>query len=181
MKIILLNLKTNKTNFMKNIILKNGLIGGFVIASSMIIGTYLCYNNPKGFESSYAIGFGGMLLAFIFIYIGIEKYKNKINNGKITFIKALQVGSLITLVISTIYVGVWLIEYYFFFPDFIEKYAQSVLSHTKPSDLADATAKMDSYKEMYKNPVMIILLTFMEIVPMGLAITLISALILKKK
>ena len=166
---------------MKNIILKNGLIGGLIIASSMIIATHLCYNKPKGIESSYAFGFGGMLLAFIFIYFGIEKYKNKINDGKISFIKALQVGFFITLIISTIYVGVWLIEYYIFFPDFIEKYAQSVLAQTKPSDIGDATAKMDSYKEMYKNPVMIILLTFMEIVPMGLAITLISALILKKK
>ena len=166
---------------MKNIILKNGLIGGLIIAISMIIGTYMCYYNPKGFEPSYTLGFGGMLLAFVFIYVGIEQYRNKINNGKISFGKALQVGSLIALLISAIYVGVWLIEYYNFFPDFIEKYAQSELAHTKPADLADTTAKMNTYKEMYKNPVMIVLLTFMEILPMGLAIALISALILKKK
>lgn len=166
---------------MKNIILKNGLIGGLIIATSMVIGTYMCYHSKKGFEPSYALGFGGMLLAFVFIYVGIEQYRNKINNGKISFVKALQVGFLIALLISAIYVGVWLIEYYNFFPDFIEKYAQSVLAQTKPSDLAEATSKMNSYKEMYKNPVMIILLTFMEILPMGLAIALISALILKKK
>ena len=166
---------------MKNIILKNGFIGGLIIATSMVIGTYMCYHNPKGFEPSYTLGFGGMLLAFVFIYVGIEQYRNKINNGKISFGKALQVGSLIALLISAIYVGVWLIEYYNFFPDFIDKYAQSVLAQTKPSDLAEATTKMDSYKEMYKNPVMIILLTFMEILPMGLAIALISTLILKKK
>ena len=166
---------------MKNIILKNGLIGGLIIATSMIIGTYTCYHNPKGFEPSYALGFGGMLLAFAFIFSGIEQYRKKIGNGKVSFGKAFQVGSLIALLISSIYVGVWLIEYYNFFPDFIEKYAQSELAHTKPSDLAETTAKMDSYKEMYKNPILIILLTFMEILPMGLAIALISALILKKK
>ncbi len=165
---------------MKNIILKNGTIGGLIISISMAIGTYLCYNSPKGFEPNYALGFGGMLLAFIFIYLGIERYR-KIANGKISFSKALQIGSLITLLISTFYVGVWLIVYYNFFPDFIEKYAQSEIAHATPSELAEVTTKMESNKEMYKNPLMIILLTYMEIVQFGIVITLISSLILKKK
>lgn len=166
---------------MKNIILNNGLIGGLIIATSMVIGTNMYYNNPKGFEPSYTLGFGGMLFAFVFIYLGIEQYRNKISNGKISFGKALQVGSLIALLISSIYVGVWLFVYYNFFPDFIDKYAQSELTRAKLSDFAEAKIKMDSYKEMYKNPLLIILLTLMEILPMGLAIALISTLILKKK
>jgi hypothetical protein len=166
---------------MKNIILKNGLIGGLIIATSMVIGTYMCYYNPKGFEPSYSLGFGGMLLAFVFIYLGIEAYRKKTANGSLSFGKAFQVGSLIAILISAIYVGVWLIEYYIFFPDFIEKYAQSELANTKPEELVATTAKMETYKEMYKNPLLIILLTMMEILPMGLAIALISALILKKK
>lgn len=166
---------------MKNIILKNGLIGGLIIATSMVIGINLYYNNPKEFEPNYALGFGGMLFAFVFIYLGIEQYRNKISNGEISFGKALQVGTLIALLISAIYVGVWLVAYYNFFPDFIDKYAQSELAHAKLSDFAEAKTKMDSYKEMYKNPLLIILLTLMEILPMGLAIALISALILKKK
>jgi hypothetical protein len=166
---------------MKNIILKNGLIGGLIIAFTMVSSAYMCYTDPKGFEPNFALGFGGMLLSFVFVYLGIEKYKKSISEGKITFFKAVQIGTLITLFISTIYVGVWLLVYYNFFPDFIDKYAQSEIAHAKPSDIAATTAKMNSYKEMYKSPFSIIALTYMEIAPLGLIITLISSLILKKK
>jgi hypothetical protein len=166
---------------MKNIILKNGLIGGLIIAFTMVSSAYVCYNDPKGFEPNFALGFGGMLLSFVFVYLGIEKYKKSISDGTITFYKAFQIGTLITLIISTIYVGVWLIVYYNFFPDFIDKYAQSEIAHAKPSELAEVTTKMESYKEMYKNPFSVIAITYMEIVPLGVIITLISSLILKKK
>ncbi|WP_309640972.1 hypothetical protein [Flavobacterium sp.] len=40
---------------------------------------------------------------------------------------------------------------------------------------------MAMYKEWYKNPLLVILMTYAEIFPIGLLIALISALILKKK
>ena len=40
---------------------------------------------------------------------------------------------------------------------------------------------MESYKEMYKSQILIVLLTYMEILPVGLVITLISSLLLKRK
>lgn len=166
---------------MKNIILKNGIFAGLIVTAFMLYGTISLQKNPKDFEPSYVLGFTGMILAFTFIFIGIKQFRDKINDGYVTFGQGFKVGFLIALFASAIYVGVWLIEYYFFFPDFMERYAEFELSHAKPEELAEKTKEMASYKEWYKNPILIILLTFMEILPLGLLITLISALILKRK
>ena len=40
---------------------------------------------------------------------------------------------------------------------------------------------MAEFKEMYKNPLFVIVVSFGEVLPVGLIVALISALILKKK
>ncbi|MBX9692003.1 MAG: DUF4199 domain-containing protein [Cyanobacteria bacterium] len=151
----------------------------------MVIATVMCYNNPD-FKSSEITGFTGMLLAFSFIFLGIRNFREKRSNGIITFGKALRIGLLIALIASTCYVVAWLIEYYFFLPDFMEKYSAFQLKEAKTSGLNAAAIQekaqeMAKYKAWYKNPLLIILLTFMEILPFGVVVALISALILKKK
>jgi hypothetical protein len=48
-------------------------------------------------------------------------------------------------------------------------------------DVAAIQRDMQNYQEMYKNPVFVVLITYAEVVPMGLLVTLISALVLKRK
>jgi hypothetical protein len=104
----------------------------------------------------------------------------------ISFGKAFKVGFFMTLIASTIYVIVWLIEEHYFFPDFIDKYTAHELSKLQASGisaekLASKTKELVDAKEMYKNPALKILFTYTEILPVGLVVTLISALILKRK
>jgi hypothetical protein len=155
---------------MNNIILKNGLLGSMTL--------YMKAYPEK--EVSMMIGFAGMLLAFIFVVNGI-KQQREANNGFISFGKAFLTGFWITLIISTIYVLVWLVILYNFFPNFMEHYANMAIEKASPNEVAKVTEEMNSYKEMYKNPVMVILLTYMEILPLGIVFSFISALILKKK
>lgn len=49
------------------------------------------------------------------------------------------------------------------------------------AELAKETASMAKYREMYKYPVMVVLLTYMEVLPLGLVVSLIAALVLKRK
>ena len=56
-----------------------------------------------------------------------------------------------------------------------------VLKNTKPELVAEKTAEMNQMKAWYKNPVMVILLTYMEIFPIGILYTLVSSIVLKRK
>jgi hypothetical protein len=177
---ISLSLNTNpKTIIMQNNIFKNGILGGIIAAIVMASMVFYMKANP-GQEPNTIIGFSSMLLAFIFVILGV-KQERAINNGVITFGRAFLTGLAISFVISTIYVLAWLIIYYNFFPDFMDQYSEMVLKNTKPEEFAAKVTEMNQMKEWYKNPLMIILLTYMEILPIGIVVSLIGALTLKKK
>ena len=131
-------------------------------------------------------GYTLMILAFSFIFVATKITRDKYNGGTISFGKAFRVGLYITLIASTIYVIVWLIDFYTFNPDFAEKYAASVLDNLKASGASQAevtqkTADLAKLGEMYKNPIFVILLTYAEIFPVGLLISLINAWVSKRK
>lgn len=162
---------------MNTIVIKNGLIGGMIVSAVMAGMTLYMKSNTEN-EPSVIIGIFSMIIAFSFLVFGIIQQR-KIDNGIISFGKAFMTGLKITLIIATIYVLVWLIIYYNFFPNFIEQYTEMVLKKTSPEDLVAKTAEMDQMKEWYKSPILVILLTYGEILPLGLIISLLSSLILK--
>lgn len=164
---------------MNKIVLKNGLFGSSIVTALLLSVTFYMKANPEK-EVSMFFGFAGMLLAFFFVVLGIKQQKDA-NNGFISLGKAFLTGFWITLIISTIYVIVWLIIFYNFFPNFAEHYTDMAIAKASPDEVAQVTEEMNSFKEMYKNPIMVILLTYMEILPLGIVFSLISALILKKK
>lgn len=168
----------------KNILIY-GLISGLIISALMAVNLSMCVKSGD-FEGSMWIGYASMLIAFSMILVGIKNYRDKYNGGVISFGKAFKVGFFITLIASTIYVIVWLIEERLFFPDFIDRYTANEIKKLQSSgisttDLASKTKDLEQAKEMYKNPILKILFTYAEILPVGLVVTLISALILKRK
>jgi hypothetical protein len=170
---------------MKKIVLVCGLIAGLIVSAMMLI-TMAIYTSTGNFENGMIYGYASMLLAFSLIFVGIKNYRDKYNNGIISFGKAFKIGILITLIASTMYVIVWLIDYFYFIPDFGEKYAAHMLEKLKASgaseiEIAKQTKEMASFSTMYKNPFFNALMTYAEIIPVGLIVTLISSLILKKK
>jgi len=170
---------------MKKTVLLYGAISGSII-TAMMVGTTIWFYKNADFEGNMALGYTAMILAFSFIYMGIKNFRDKHNDGVISFGKAFKVGLYISLVASTMYVGVWLIEYYLFIPDFMERYSALVLEKATSEGLSQAeidkkTAEIEMFKDLYRNPLGVILLTYAEVLPLALLIALISALILKRK
>lgn len=164
---------------MNKIILKYGILGGIVASLVMTSITIYMMNHP---EETVGMFFGmlTMILAYSFIILGILKLRKE-NNNTLPFSKAFLCGLGIIFISSTIYVLVWLLIYYNFFPNFMEHYCELALKQTPPEELVAKKAEMEQYKELYKSPIGVILLTYMEILPIGAIFALISAFILKKK
>jgi len=168
---------------MKKIVIVFGLIAGVIVSGLMLINMI---NHDKNYQGSMIVGYASMLIAFSFIFVGVKSFRDKHNDGTISFGKAFKIGLFIALIASTMYVVVWMFYYYLFIPDFMDKYAAKMLFDAKQNgatsaELAATKSEMAGYKEMYKNPVYVVLLTYSEILPLGLLVSLISALILKKK
>jgi hypothetical protein len=93
---------------------------------------------------------------------------------------------MISLIASTIYVLTWAVEYNFFLPDFMDKYSAMQIKQLKESGVSGAALEeslksVESARVNYKNPFFFAAYTYMEILPIGILIALISALILRRK
>lgn len=165
---------------MKKIVLVFGIIIGLVFCANIGFMVYWMYHNPD-LKGSELVGYAVMVVVFSLIYIGVRNYRNKQLDGFISFGKAFKTGALIALLGSAIYVAAWLFSYYLFVPDFMDIYSDYVLKNCTPEDLPAKTKEMADFKELYKNPLFVILITFLEVLPIGLVVALVSALILKRK
>ena len=171
----------------KNIIIY-GLIAGIVV-SILMLSTVNYISHCEGnvdYDTSMLIGYASMLIAFSLVFVGIRNYRDKYNGGVISFGKAFKIGIMIVLIASTIYVVAWLIDYFFFIPDFMEKFSAQEIDKLKASgasqiEIDKETKEMANMVKMFKNPLFNAMMTFAEILPVGLIVTLISSLILKRK
>ena len=162
-----------------------GMIAGLILAVWLMAGIAWCYTTGN-FNGSMILGYASMILAFSLVFAGVKNHRDKFNNGIISFGKAFKIGLYIALIASAMYVLVWLVDYYVFIPDFMDKYSAHVIKEIKtsgatPNEMAAKTKEINSMKEMYKNPLLVVLLTFLEVFPIGLVVSIITALILKRK
>jgi len=162
-----------------------GTIAGLIITSFALYSARECYTNPD-MQTNDVVGYAGMIAVFSLVFIGIKNYRDKYKSGIISFGQAFKTGLYITLVASGMYVVVWLVDYYVFIPDFLDKYIPHVLKEATrngatEAEIQEKAAEMANFKEMYKNPLFVVVVTFLEVFPVGLAVSLVSALILKRK
>jgi hypothetical protein len=166
---------------MKRNILIFGLIAGIIST----IG-FLTVGTGNHFDDGMLYGFGSMLLAFSMIFVGIRNYRDKYNGGHISFGKALLCGSGIAFVASTVYVFTWQIDFFFFNHDFIDQYTAYLLEKMKKKgssvvEIEKFLKEQAEFKVNYQKVWFNALVTYTEILPVGILVALICAAILKKK
>jgi len=170
---------------MKRIVLTFGLIAGAIMAAMMAI--TMPFHDRISPSNGMVIGYTTMVLAFLLVFFGIRSYRDTVGAGKISFGRALGVGLLIMLIASACYVVTWEIIYFNFLPDFAEKCAAYEIQKVRASGKSPAEIERDvesirSMMDLYgKNILVNIAFTFLEPLPVGVPMTLISALILRRR
>lgn len=170
---------------MKKIVLTFGLISGAISAGLMLATVPFIYR--IGFEWGTVVGYTGMVLSFLMVFFGVRSYRENVGDGYISFGRAFQVGILIALISSLIYLVTWEIVYQNWLNDFPEKYTNYTIEKARASgasaeELARQSEEMNSLWAMYRSNFLIrAAFTFLEPLPVGLLITIISAVILKKR
>ncbi len=169
---------------MRKTILTFGLISGAL--SSLLMVATVPFAHRIGFNNALIVGYTNMVLSFLLVYFGVRSYRDNASNGQITFTKAFAVGISITLISCLFYVVTWEILYFNFLHDFMDNYGAHTIEKLKASGASPAAVQaqvlqLKKFKEQYENPLFNSLMTFIEPFPVGLAITLISAAVLRKK
>jgi Protein of unknown function (DUF4199) len=171
---------------MRNIVLRFGLTSGVILMVLSAVMLPLCMKGVIDFDHSEILGYTAMVLSFLLVFFGIRSYRDTVAGGGIGFGKAFQVGILITLITCSMYVLAWEIIYFGFYPDFLDQYSAHVLakmhaSGASAAEIQKTTEQMATMAKYYKNPLFNIGITLMEVFPVGLIVTLISAAIARRK
>lgn len=171
---------------MTKIVVIFGVISGLVVAALMWLMLWGmkagAINSDHG---SYFFGYATMIIALSLVFFGIKSYRDN-NGGKVTFIKGLQVGMLITLICCFFYAISWEAYYRTSGGQFMQEYAAKYVEQMRSSGASDATVaateqQMAQLTEMYQNFFVRFGMTLMEILPVGIIVTLISAALLRRR
>ena len=173
---------------MKRTILVFGLIAGAIASGFMAVSMIWVSNHSTAevgadMEHGMLIGYASMIVAFSFIFVAIKTYRDKYQGGTITFWQGCKIGLMIALIGSTMYVITWAFIYNYVMPDFMSSYSNAAIEAARSAgksetEIAALTTEMAGYAEIYKSPVGFTLFTYLEILPVGIIVTLLSATIL---
>lgn len=163
-------------------ILTYGLISGIIVGVSLLIGGLAA--SGSGFMVPEWVGYLTMLLALAFVFLGVKKYRDHEQGGVIKFGKALAIGLGISVVAGLIYVASW--ELYLMQSDysFMTQYAEGAIAAKEASGASaeevaayreEMAASMENYSKLHFR----LFITFLEIFPVGLLVSLVSAALLR--
>ena len=167
---------------MKRIILAFGAAAGLIVTVTMCL--MIASSDPGSATHSMVTGYLVMLLALSLIFFGVKRLRDREQGGVIRFLPALLAGLGISAVAGVIYVIGWEITLAATDYAYIDSYATATIEAARakgssPQEIAAVVAQMDDFRRQYANPLVRLPFTFIEIFPVGLLVSLISAALLR--
>lgn len=167
---------------MWRIILLYGVPGAIIVGGPLLWGMLTGKQDEGG--SGAIIGYTTMLVALTGVFLGVKHYRDRELGGVIKFLPALGVGLAISFVASLGWVIAWEMSLAITKFDFGAVYSQMMLEQAKaegatPERLAQVAKDGADFAAMYANPLIRMGMTLLEMFPIGIVISLISAALLR--
>ncbi|HEX9759501.1 MAG TPA: DUF4199 domain-containing protein [Candidatus Acidoferrales bacterium] len=169
---------------MKKTVLIYGLISGVLAVAMMVVTLPFIY--AKNLGTADTLGYTSMVLSALLVYFGIRSFRDNAGAGLLTFSKGFVVGVLITLVSTGLYMVAFHLMYFKFVPDFGETFAECMVERARMAGadaqkITETAQQAEKLKQLYDHPASNAAVTFATTFPVGLAMSLVAAAILKRK
>jgi len=170
---------------MKRVVITFGLISGVVAGVLMWLILWAMSSGVIKSHDGEIWGYSSMIIALSMVFFGIKSYRDS-HEGKVTFLKGLQIGILISLISAICYALSWELYYQTiggnFMAEYIASYSEKMrASGASQEELEAMRQQMDGMAELYKNFFVRFGMTLMEILPVGIIVTLVSAALLRRR
>ena len=157
-----------------------GSIAGVVVGGSLFTITTVNVGTAYGM----LIGYLTMLIALSAVFVAIKRHRDQSLGGVIRFWPALALGLGISAIAGFFYVAAWEAALAVTHMDFADVYAKAQIAQKTASGASEAelqrlSAEMDEFRVNYSKPLYRLAMTFMEIFPVGILVSLISAGLLR--
>ena len=167
---------------MKNTVLRYGIYGAVTIVILFLLSWYI---GDLDFATQEVLGYASMIVSLSFVFFGIKHFRDKVNDGVLSFGKGLMVGVLISLITALAFGILDVIYIKFINPDFQTEYYEAILTDLKASLPAEEfeikRQEMESQRALFSNTFFSFLIMSMTVFVIGFIISLISALLLQRK
>ena len=147
---------------------------------------YFIWGKDLDLRNGELIGYASIAVCLTAVFFGIKNYRNKNPGGSISFGNAFGLGTEISGVAGVIF-GIYnFILYKYLAPDLSQRlldyYKNKIINSGQSQEvITKQLQEMQSQAGFYGNPIIMGLVMILTVFAIGVAISLISALILKKK
>ena len=164
-------------------ILSYGAVAGLIVGVPLF-GLTVAMNGHPPLPYGVALGYLTMLIALSTVFAAIKRRRDADLGGVIRFWPAFGLGIGISVVAGVFYVLAWEAALAVTHMDFAAGYAKLLIEQQQAKGvtgeaLARFTADMEQFKIQYANPLYRLPMTFAEIFPVGLLVSLVSAGLLR--
>ncbi len=168
---------------MKKTVLKYGSYGLLTGVVLFLISILVTKNLDYSLQE--ILGYVTMVATLSFIFFGIKHYRDKVNNGVVSFGKALIIGLLISALVG---LGVAIADYIYttvinpeFAQDYLDRTIQLYETQYSGAELETKITEITQQMKDYGSSGFMAALMFVTVFIIGFIISLISGLILQRK